>query len=162
MKWVQTPIVGSIVKFVDRFRQDRRGALMVTYALILPFLLGVIGLGIESGIWYASKRNIQTQTDAAATAGAYERRRGNPAFTDVSAAALREALRNGYGSRRIRHGAPHVPALHLRNGGNRTFYVERTCAGLRGRTGVTLCFGQPFRVTRRGPELCGSPGHDRQ
>jgi hypothetical protein len=69
---------------------------MATYALILPFLLGVVGLGIESGIWYASKRVIQTQTDAAATAGAYERRRGNPAYSLVSAASLREAIRNGF------------------------------------------------------------------
>lgn len=96
MQWAKTAIFESIIERLDRFRRDRSGALMVTYALILPFLLGVVGLGIESGIWYASKRNIQTQTDGAATAGAYERRRGNPGLTEVSAAALREALRNGF------------------------------------------------------------------
>ncbi|MBT5048902.1 MAG: pilus assembly protein [Rhodospirillaceae bacterium] len=96
MVWVKFSGLRKLSDCLTRFGRDRSGALMVTYALILPFLLGVIGLGVESGIWYASKRNIQTQADAAALSGAYERRRGNPSYSVVSAAALKEAERNGY------------------------------------------------------------------
>lgn len=96
MRWVRPSPFATLLNCAHRFGRDRSGALMATYALILPFLLGVVGLGIESGIWYASKRSIQTQTDAAALSGAYERRRGNPEFSVVSAAALQEAVRNGY------------------------------------------------------------------
>lgn len=86
----------EIVGFVRRFIQERNGALAVTYALLLPFLMGVVGLGVETGIWYAAKRNVQTQADAAALSGAHERRRFNPQFSIVSAAAINEAVRNGF------------------------------------------------------------------
>lgn len=80
------------------FHRDKRGAMMVTYALMLPVVLGFAGLGVETGIWYNSKRNVQTQADAAALSGAFERRRGNQAYSIVSASALREAVRNGFDS----------------------------------------------------------------
>jgi hypothetical protein len=77
-----------------RFREDRDGAMLVTYALVLPGLMGVAGLGIETGIWYTASRSLQTASDAAALSGAFERAKGHP--TEVVSAATLEAVRNGF------------------------------------------------------------------
>jgi len=86
----------TLLSAIGRLRHDRGGAILVTYTLIMTGLLGTTGLAIETGLWYTVKRNLQTQADAAALSGAFERRKGNPDYADVSAAALLEAGRNGY------------------------------------------------------------------
>ncbi len=68
---------------------------MVTmFAVMLPVLVGIVGLGVESGQWYAGKRGLQTAADAAALSGAFERAHGHP--DRVQASALRDATRNGF------------------------------------------------------------------
>jgi Flp pilus assembly protein TadG len=44
----------------------------VTWAILLPVLIGMLGLGTETGTWYLTKRKLQSAADAAAIAGAYE------------------------------------------------------------------------------------------
>ena len=85
-----------LLRAIQGLPNDQNGALVVTYALILPLLLGVVGLGLETGIWYGSKRAMQTQADAAALSAAFERAKGNPDYATVQAAALKEAQRNGF------------------------------------------------------------------
>src|SRR5215471_10193207 len=77
-----------------KLARDRRGSLLTTFALVAPVLFGLVGLGVESGQWYANKRSLQTQADAAALSGAFERAKGRP--DNVTQAALREATRNGF------------------------------------------------------------------
>jgi len=77
-----------------RLRQDERGAIAVMMAIMLSVLVGMLGLGVEFGSWYAARRALQTAADAAAITAALERSRGNPG--DASAIALREAQRNGF------------------------------------------------------------------
>lgn len=80
-----------------RLRQlvsDRRGALLATTAIAMPVVAGFAGLGIEVGMWYSDKRDLQTAADAAALSGAFERVRGNPA--GLQSAANYEAQRNGF------------------------------------------------------------------
>ena len=74
---------------------DRRGGTLTTVALTIPVLLGLTGLGVEAGLWYSEKRSLQTAADAAATAGGWERARGQD-LQDITAAAQREAERNGF------------------------------------------------------------------
>ena len=46
--------------------------MLVLFALMLPVLIGMGGLVIDVGNWFAHKRHLQTQADAAALAGAGE------------------------------------------------------------------------------------------
>jgi hypothetical protein len=62
-------------------------------------------MGIESGIWYTAKRTLQTQADAAALSGAFERAKGN--VSGLTAAAQHEATRNGFNA-----AAPNTIAIH--------------------------------------------------
>ncbi len=63
-------------------------------ALVLPVLIGFIGLGVEVPVWYSEKGDLQTATDAAAVAAAYQVGTGN----SLSAVASDEIIRNGYGT----------------------------------------------------------------
>ena len=57
---------------IARLRHDERGVSAVLVALSLTGLIGFSALGVETGLWYAIKRQNQSAADAAALAGAYE------------------------------------------------------------------------------------------
>src|SRR5690606_18421351 len=73
---------------------DRNGGLTAIVAVALTVIVGMLGLGVEVGLWYAGKRSLQTAADAAALSGALERAKGNPA--GVLVAARQEAARNSF------------------------------------------------------------------
>ncbi len=75
-----------------RFAKDRRGAIIVMFALLLPVLAGAAGLGLEVTLWYKEKRAIQSAADAAAVAGGYAAVEGET----VSTAATAAAAANGF------------------------------------------------------------------
>jgi Flp pilus assembly protein TadG len=54
------------------FWRDRRGMIAVSVAILLPVLIGMAGIGIEVGLWFAIQRQNQSATDAAAIAAALE------------------------------------------------------------------------------------------
>ncbi|MBF0356878.1 MAG: hypothetical protein HQL43_16750 [Alphaproteobacteria bacterium] len=64
-------------------------------ALLLPILVGFVGLGIDAALWYLSRRNLQAAADAAALAGALELRRGE-VLAAITTVASFEATRNGW------------------------------------------------------------------
>lgn len=78
------------------FRRDRAGAVAILFALVLPILVGFIGLGVEAGYWYAQRRDLQAAADAAAIGGAREVL-ANSSVSDSYLASVgeKEALRNG-------------------------------------------------------------------
>lgn len=78
-----------------RFAADRRGIILVMYALLLPLLVGFVGLGVETGYWYQQKRELQSAADAAAIAAAYEVLDGSDSSTRDTVAE-REAGNNGW------------------------------------------------------------------
>lgn len=78
-----------------RYLGDRRGAVAIIYAAALPGLVGMVGLGVETGYWYVAKRNLQTEADAAALGAGWKDVYGGSA-AEVEAAALNEAVRNGF------------------------------------------------------------------
>jgi hypothetical protein len=56
----------------------RRGAILVKVALLMPILIGMLGLVIDAGLLMAAQRQAQNAADAAALAAAMDRVRGRP------------------------------------------------------------------------------------
>lgn len=82
-------------KSVSRaYLSDESGAILPMAVVMMVLILGAAGLGVDVGMWNISSRNLQSAADAAAIAGAWEIQQG---FEDnVDAAALKEAVENGY------------------------------------------------------------------
>jgi putative Flp pilus-assembly TadE/G-like protein len=59
--------------------RDRRGATLVLVALLLTFLVGMLGLVVDISHFYADRAQMQTATDAAVLAAALEVARRSPA-----------------------------------------------------------------------------------
>lgn len=81
--------------FLVRFAADRRGATAIVFVMSLPIIIGMTGLGVESGYWYFKHRELQTAADVAAIAGAVEKRAGGTVST-ITSSATEEAIENGY------------------------------------------------------------------
>ncbi|MGH2746232.1 MAG: pilus assembly protein TadG-related protein, partial [Thermoleophilaceae bacterium] len=60
----------SGLRAMDRAAREDRGAVLVLVALMLPVLIGVGGLVVDVGNWFAHKRHLQVQADAGALAAA--------------------------------------------------------------------------------------------
>jgi Putative Flp pilus-assembly TadE/G-like len=78
-----------------RLLQDQNGFVAVMVAILLSAMIGFAGLGVETGLWYAIKRQNQSAADEAALSGAMEVSAGK---SDVSAQANCTAWRNGFDS----------------------------------------------------------------
>ena len=83
-------------RMVAAFVGDRRGVIVVMFALMLPILIGFLGLGVEVGLWYKERRDMQAAADAAALAGAYEL--AEDRSSNIGTVAQREAENNGWTS----------------------------------------------------------------
>jgi Flp pilus assembly protein TadG len=80
---------------LQRLLSDTRGATLVLVALSLTVLIGFVALGVETGLWYAIKRQDQSAADAAALSGAYEVAAGQ-SYSDICTLAKRDAAANGF------------------------------------------------------------------
>jgi Flp pilus assembly protein TadG len=76
------------------FLADGRGAIAAMTAVLATTLVGFGGLAAETAFWYAQKRALQTQADAAALSGAYELLQGNAA--NAATWAQNDAVLNGF------------------------------------------------------------------
>lgn len=65
---------------------SRRGNVLVLLAVLLPVLIGVVGLVIDGGMMMDQRRDLQHATDAAATTAATELRLGNSSTAARAAA----------------------------------------------------------------------------
>ena len=74
---------------------NARGNVAVIFALSLPLVVGGAGFGVETTYWYHMQAQLQAAADAAAHAGAMERRAGSDddAITGV---AMMAAAENGF------------------------------------------------------------------
>jgi uncharacterized membrane protein len=59
-------------KRISEGNRKHRGQALLTVALMLPVLCGIMGLAIDVGFFHHLKRRMQTAADAAALAGAHE------------------------------------------------------------------------------------------
>ncbi len=92
-----TKLASKAYSFLRAYSKDRRGASAIIFAVTLPAMVGLIGLGTEVGYWYMSHRNIQSAADVAAIAGALELR-GGASSSNVTYEAGYEAGNNGWDS----------------------------------------------------------------
>jgi hypothetical protein len=85
--------VTQIFRALNRFfRRDEHGGALITAGIALPALLGVTALSVDLGLWYKSRRDYQTATDAAAISAAWQRLKGK---SGLLTAAKADAARNG-------------------------------------------------------------------
>ncbi len=93
-KQIESSRLLSIARYRKPFIAGREGGITAMFAIGLPVIVGMAGLAIETGLWYQSRRELQSAADAAALAGALELVRANP--TNVTTAATSAAVRNGF------------------------------------------------------------------
>jgi Flp pilus assembly protein TadG len=84
---------GNAKRTLERLCDDQRGAGVVALGIALPVLAGIAGIGVEVGLWYTQKRDLQVAADASAVAGAFELARSNEAH--INTAAIAQAAKNG-------------------------------------------------------------------
>jgi Flp pilus assembly protein TadG len=53
---------------ITRFARDKRANVAMMFGLMLPVLVGGLGMGMESAYWYVDQRQMQNASDAAAIA----------------------------------------------------------------------------------------------
>jgi hypothetical protein len=53
---------------LSRLSRSRHGAIAILFALLVPVVLGVVGLGVEIGLWYLRQRDMQNAADASVLA----------------------------------------------------------------------------------------------
>ncbi|MGC2411776.1 MAG: pilus assembly protein TadG-related protein [Stellaceae bacterium] len=75
--------------------RDRRGVVAILLALALPMMIGLAGLGVETGLWYAMKWQNQSAADAAAMSAALELGNGKGCL-DYSQMAVYAAKYSGF------------------------------------------------------------------
>lgn len=78
---------------VRGFLRDERGAAAIMVGLSLTVLIGAVGIGVEIGSWYATKRQLQTAADAAAMGAAYDMYQVGDA-SSIQTAAEADAAKN--------------------------------------------------------------------
>ncbi len=79
---------------LSRFVRDQRGVSAIIFALVLPALIGFVGISVEVGLWFARKRSLQAAADAGAMAGALVLYQGGT-WASAQTAASDFAVRNG-------------------------------------------------------------------
>jgi len=76
-----------------RFKGDQRANVAILFALLSPILVGGVGLGMETTLWYADQRNMQNAADAAVIAASTN---GTSSYnTEASAVAAQYGYTNG-------------------------------------------------------------------
>jgi hypothetical protein len=86
------------ISFWRRFIDGKSGATAVVIGLSLPMLVGFMGLGVEVGLWYLEKRELQEAADSAAIAGSREFVANSATQAQMEAAAAAAANKSGFAS----------------------------------------------------------------
>jgi Flp pilus assembly protein TadG len=84
-----------MIQTLSAFARAKRGGVAVMFALVLPVVIGFAGFGVETSYWYLKSLDLQAQADAAAYAGAMEKRSGSSTSV-VTTVATRGATDNGF------------------------------------------------------------------
>lgn len=87
------------LSLLARLRQDQSGAALAYTAILLPAMLGFVGLGIDVALWQSTKRNAQTLVDTASVAASIEiiriKMESEGDDPDVDGTVMISALKNG-------------------------------------------------------------------
>jgi hypothetical protein len=79
----------------SRLLRQTSGVTLPLVAAAITALIGFTGLGVETGFWYAIKRQNQSAADVAALSGAFELLAAK-GYSDICGFAQRDATRNGF------------------------------------------------------------------
>lgn len=79
---------------IRSFYRDCKGSISVMWAILLPMIVGTVGLGVDTGVWYVNARNTQMAVDAAALSAAQEMGSGATQATMLTLVTA-ELARNG-------------------------------------------------------------------
>lgn len=89
------PFFARIARAFGRYRDDKRGSVVILAAVLFPVVIGGLGLWIETGYWYSTQRHVQHVADVAAqTAGV--RIRAGDTKAQAAAAARYIATQSGF------------------------------------------------------------------
>jgi Flp pilus assembly protein TadG len=91
-----------------RFRRDESGGYLLMASLMMPVLVGLVGLGTESGLWMYKHRTMQNTADSGAYSAATAYVKGIEAGGTVTEAQLREQARAVAATYGFVHGANDV------------------------------------------------------
>src|SRR5688572_5629319 len=105
------PARRRLTGYLRELWREQNGSTLALFAFALPAMLGLGAIGVETGLWYVSKRAIQTQADAGALGGAFAKVWGR-GDSEAEAAALKEAERNGYQEGDYEDIERHIPPEH--------------------------------------------------
>jgi Flp pilus assembly protein TadG len=64
------PLRGSGETLLTRFARDRSGSYLIIAALMMPVLVGFVGLGTDYGVWVYTHQSVQSAADSAAVSAA--------------------------------------------------------------------------------------------
>ena len=78
-----------------RLSRDLSGSVAIASAFMFPLIIGSVGLGVETGYWYVSQRQLQHVADVSAHAGALRKKAGDSA-TAYTEAARYLASKSGF------------------------------------------------------------------
>src|SRR5947207_1285316 len=84
-----------MISHIRAAMRSKRGSVAVMFAIMLPVVVGFAGFGVETSYWYIKKLELQSQADAAAYAGAMEKRSGSSTSL-VTTVASKGATDNGF------------------------------------------------------------------
>jgi hypothetical protein len=99
-------------------RERQRGAAILILAILLPVLLGALGLVVDNGYKFALRREMQSAADATALAAAQEWRNQN--YSGYQTAALHDADLNNFDSSDVKINVPPTQGKYQGN----SKYVE--------------------------------------
>ena len=73
---------------------SQHGSIVIFFVIMLPILLGTMGLALDIGKFYVIKSELQNAADSCALAAAYELDGTSTQFTRANAAGLNLAAKN--------------------------------------------------------------------
>jgi len=115
---------------LQRVLSDERGGILLTFALVFPVLLLILGSSIDYGYMYVRKTSLQASADAAALAGAKELVLANAEQSVIQALAQSTVMANlgnnakgavvdtkvSFGDRSVTVRVTQTPAMYIMDG----------------------------------------------
>ncbi|MBC7908503.1 MAG: Tad domain-containing protein [Rhodospirillaceae bacterium] len=146
---------GSVTAVAARLLRETKGSVAIVLALVLPVLMGMASLGVETSLWFASKRDLQSAADGGAISGAWEVTRSSSVSTISTVAAL-DARRNAHSADQpftVTVNTPPISGAYVGNAQAVEVRVNRAETLL-----LAKLFLDSIQVSARAVALAGSPG----
>jgi hypothetical protein len=135
-------------ELVRRLARDRRGNIIIISGLLMPVLVGGLGLGIEIGLWLQKHRRMQSAADSAAVSAAtvyYNRGTAADLPLEAGAVAASYGFVNGQNGASVTVNRPPQSGDYMTTSGA----IEVIVAQPQSRLYSALWNPQPFTIAAR-------------